>query len=157
MPVAFVIKLLKRDLGMTKILQIRAHHFLCEPGYKGVNYDQNAKTSWDTITTYLKENPNAKIEIVEGPDSFCSSCPKKGVNCTETYTKQLDDTVQKLLDLKIGAIYIYKQISEKLKEMLDPEKHAKACGDCYWRTLGFCKDTFKKQSPENIQSLHGNF
>lgn len=129
---------------MSKILEFRPHHFLCLPGYKGLNYDKNAKSSWDNLSKYLKENPDTQIKIVDGADSLCLSCPKKGVNCTESMVGKLDEAVKKLLDLKVGGIYVYKELSDKLKNLLDPERHAKICGDCFWRVYGLCKDTFKK-------------
>lgn len=126
------------------IPQLRSHHLLCLPGYKGLNYNETAKTSWDNFSKMMKENPKLKIKIVDGPDSLCLNCPKKGVNCTEESVKRLDEKVKTLLNLKTGGVYFYKALNKKLKDLLDPKKHEKICGDCFWRIYGLCKDTFQK-------------
>ena len=136
---------------MIKVLKFRPHHLVCLPGYKGANYDQSSKNSWDMLSKEIKENPNLKIKIVNGPDSLCLNCPKKGANCAEASVEKIDMAVKKILKLRLGGVYVYKEINDKLKGLLNPKKHATLCGDCFWRTLGFCKDTFKKQLKKSIK------
>ena len=51
-------------------IALRPHHFLCLPGYKGYNYNQSAKTSWDIISKQLRENPDTDILIKSGKDDL---------------------------------------------------------------------------------------
>ena len=48
-------------------IALRPHHFLCLPGYKGYNYNQSAKTSWDIISKQLRENPPKSAPVNKYP------------------------------------------------------------------------------------------
>lgn len=128
-------------------ITIRPHHFLCLPGYKGYGYSKEHANSWDRLSQSLAQYPNMKLKIVKGRDTLCEKCPnngESGVNCNENFLKKLDEKVKKLLGLDEKKIYRYDEILDKLKDLLDPKKHAELCGDCGWREYGLCKDTFKK-------------
>lgn len=135
-------------LPRPKPIEIRPHHFLCLPGYEGISYDLSHKNHWDKFSEIFNQRPNTPVKIVEGKDDLCLNCPNNGKNkyvkCNEKALEILDKRLQNILNLKINKIYSYKQILNKLKEILDPQKHKELCGDCYSRTLGLCKDTFKK-------------
>lgn len=127
---------------------MRPHHFLCLPGYKGHSYNKEHATSWDTLSKLIASNPNIKVRIVEGEDTLCLKCPnskKIGGTCDEKTVKEIDEKVKYFLNLENNTLYIFKEIVEKARKLLDPQKHEQLCGDCEWRTkFGLCKDTFKK-------------
>lgn len=132
---------------MNDLIELRPHHFMCIPGYKGYNYDEASKNSWDKLTEQLKANPDTKVKIVDGADTLCLKCPNNpslSQTCNESYVKKLDIAVKKILGLKTGDIYLYSDLNKKIKDLLNPEKHAKICGDCDWRAFGVCTDTFAK-------------
>lgn len=131
---------------MEKIKPIRAHHLLCLPGYKGINYSPESKNNWDIITAELKINPDMKIKIIDGTDTLCIKCPAQGAKknkCKEDFTRALDENVKQLLNIKAGEIYPYRVLSEKLKNLLNEHKHYEICGACSWRKEGLCADTFR--------------
>lgn len=130
-----------------EIYKLRAHHLMCTMGYKGYNYSEEAKNSWDEFSKAVKENPDIKVMIIDGRDSLCSNCPTgdKFVNsCRENNVKNLDDSIRKLLSIELNQIYKYSDLCSKLFDALNPEKHAKLCGECIWRTYGLCSETFAK-------------
>jgi len=141
---------------MTKIIELRAHHFMCIPDYRGLNYSEESKNSWDIITQQLKEDPETLIKIVDGPDMLCTKCPhspEAANSCKNDFVLLLDNKVKELLGFKTNDIYSYKEISEKLMDLMDPQKHAQMCGDCMWRAYGVCIDTFKKTADAILEVL----
>lgn len=128
-------------------MPFRPHHWLCLPGYKGYSYDKTHKTNWDYLSQMLLLNPYTKVKIVTEEDNLCIGCPNSKIEkgkCMEVYVKALDKTVINILELIEGGIYIYGEQLGKLRKILTPEKHAQICGDCEWRQLGLCKDTFER-------------
>lgn len=132
---------------MGKIIEIRAHHFMCLPGYKGYNYGDKIKNNWDNVSRLIKEYPETPVKIINGPDTLCIDCPHNAENkntCKKGFVNNLDETVKKLLGIKVSEVYTYAELDKKIHELLDPQKHAEICGDCMWRAYGLCKDTFEK-------------
>ena len=135
---------------MTEVLNIRAHHFLCLPGYEGKGYDGAHKTSWDTISAKLKENPDTFVRVVDGQDDLCKNCPNaKGVNgvkCNSGFLAQLDDKVKSMLNLSSGMVLSWKEIMARVFSVMNKDNHNELCGDCFWRKAGLCQDTFDKKA-----------
>ena len=133
-----------------EIINIRPHHFLCIPGYQGKGYDGVHKTSWDTITYKLNENPDTFIRVVEGQDDLCKNCPnakgENGIRCNMSFLEKLDNKVREMLNLKTGAVMTWREIMEKVFSVMTKEKHKETCGNCEWRRKGLCNDTFEKQA-----------
>lgn len=128
-------------------LSLRPHHFLCLPGYKGYNYNQTAKTSWDTISQQLKENPDTDIFILSGKDDLCKKCPNDGTGraiCRDDSVNQLDDKVKDLIGIETGKTYKYSEIQRRLKWVMTPEVHESLCSTCTWWRKGLCHDTFQQ-------------
>jgi len=129
------------------IIKIRCHHWLCLPGYKGYSYNKEHANNWDRLSKLFIQHPNTKVKIVEGKDTLCLKCPnngEKGKQCDDAFLSQLDEKVKNILGVEADKIYNYSQVLNRLKELLDPEKHKQLCGSCEWRHFGLCKDTFKK-------------
>lgn len=127
---------------------MRPHHLLCLPGYVGFGYSKEHANSWDMISHLVASNSKIKIKVVEGRDTLCFKCPsneESNTNCNEAFIKNLDEKVKNLLNIENNQFYIYSELAEKLKKILNPQKHEELCGDCGWRTkFGLCIDTFKK-------------
>ena len=133
---------------MQNLIAIRPHHFLCLPGYKGYGYSKAHATSWDRMTNILCNKDDVNVKIVSSCDTLCKTCPTQtspNVQCNEYAVSLLDKCVKNLLDLKDGEIYSYKEQQEKLKKILDKNKHAEICEKCAWWIKGLCQNTFSKQ------------
>ena len=126
---------------------MRPHHLLCLPGYKGISYSKEHANNWDRISKLILQYPEIRIKIISGQDTLCKKCPnsaEKNVSCNEKWIKLLDEKVKSLVGLVDNKIYTYKELSSKVKDILNPTKHKSLCGDCQWRIYGLCKDTFSK-------------
>lgn len=134
---------------MTEVLNIRAHHFLCLPGYQGKGYDGDHKTSWDTISQQLKEHPDTFVRVVDGQDDLCKNCPNaKGLNgrkCNMGVLEQLDNKVKEMLNLPTGTVLTWQEIMQRVFSIMNKDNHKEMCGDCQWRKAGLCEDTFEKK------------
>lgn len=134
-------------LVITEPVPLRAHHWLCLPGYEGKGYNQTHANNWDFLSQLFTLRPETKVQVVKNEDTLCLRCPnsksEKGT-CIEKYVKKLDDAVMNILKLTEGGIYVYGEKLEQLRSILTSQKHAEICGDCEWRFFGLCKDTFKK-------------
>ena len=120
------------------------------PGYEGKGYDGAHKTSWDTISEKLKENPDTFVRVVDGQDDLCKNCPNaKGVNgikCNTGFLAQLDEKVKNMLNLTNGMVLTWQEIMNRVFSVMNKDNHEELCGDCFWRKAGLCQDTFEKQA-----------
>lgn len=134
---------------MTEVLNIRAHHFLCLPGYEGKGYDGAHKTSWDTISEQLKEHPDTFVRVVDGQDDLCKNCPNakgiNGVKCNMGFLAKLDDKVKDMLSLSTGMVMSWQDIMSRVFSIMNKENHKELCGNCEWRRIGLCEDTFESK------------
>lgn len=134
---------------MKNYIEMRPHHLLCLPGYKGYGYDKKHANSWDRVSASLKEYPDMRVKIVSGKDTLCTSCPNDGSNgttCNAKGLKTLDDKVKTLCDIKDNVVYRFNELMDKVKSVMTPNKHKELCGDCLWWNQGLCHDTFQKTS-----------
>jgi len=128
---------------------LRPHHFLCLPGYKGYNYNQTQKTSWDNISKYLNEHPDTDILILSGKDDLCKKCPNDGTGtaiCKDDNVNKLDEKVKNLIGIETGKTYKYSDILNKVKSTITEDIHKNLCKTCAWWQKGLCRDTFKHDS-----------
>lgn len=142
---------------MKSFIEIRPHHFLCLPGYKGFSYNKEHVNNWDKISKLVKEYPNLKVKIVSGHDALCFKCPNNKNNektCNERELSILDEKVKQLLSLEENILYGYKDLNDKLRNLLNPKKHEHLCGSCQWRSVGLCKDTFAKKTAEHNKASY---
>lgn len=126
--------------------ELRAHHLMCILGYKGYNYSGKTKNQWGAFLADAKKDSFLKIKIVNGYDSLCAKCPatEQVSRCKDKVVNKIDKKVMKLLHIKNGQEFFFLDLIEKLQNVMTPQKHQKICGECSWRTLGLCKDTFQK-------------
>lgn len=132
---------------MKNYIELRAHHLLCLPGYKGHAYNKEHSNSWARVSQSLKQYPDIRVKIVSGRDTLCTTCPNNETaksRCNETILALLDNKVKMLLNLTENITYRYEELQKALKEIMTVKKHETLCGSCHWRIYGLCKDTFKK-------------
>ncbi len=130
---------------MKKYIELRAHHLLCLPGYKGHAYSKEHINSWGRVSESLKYYPQTPVKIVSGRDILCTTCPNNEtaeIRCNEKFLKLLDEKVKSILNLSENITYNYNELQKALKATMTKEKHEALCGDCNWRIYGLCKDTF---------------
>ena len=128
-------------------ISLRPHHLLCLKGYKGLNYSNSHKTSWNLISNLLKEYPDSDILIVKGKDDLCKKCPAQILNnksnCRENSVDSLDQNVKKLIGVVTNRVYKYSDIVNNLNKKMTYERHKQWCSFCAWWKKGLCHDSFK--------------
>jgi len=138
------------------VIGLRPHHFLCLQGYRGYNYNQTQKTSWDNISSYLKQYPDADIVILSGKDDLCQKCPNDGkgqTSCREDNVSNLDEKVKNLIGIETGKTYKYSDILNRVKQTITSDIHENLCKTCAWWQKGMCQDTFKQDDKSSEVSL----
>ena len=105
---------------MKNYIEMRPHHLLCLPGYKGYGYDKKHSNSWDRVSKSLKEYPDMRVKIVSGKDTLCTTCPNdgsKGSTCNGKRLKILDDQVKNLINMKDNVIYRFNDLMAKVERL----------------------------------------
>ena len=137
---------------------LRPHHFLCLPGYKGYNYNQDQVNSWDTISKQLKDNPDTDILILSGKDDLCKKCPNDGTGkatCREKSVSELDKKVQDLIGIETGKTYKFSEIMRRIMLAMTPQVHEDLCSGCTWWQKGLCHDTFEPEKKPFLSVTSG--
>jgi hypothetical protein len=117
-----------------KILNIRAHHFLCMQGFQGYGYSDDFVAHMSKIVNYIRENLDCKINLINSCDEICRACTnKKNQQCSNKEVDNMDDIVLSKLELKkeyiISAEDAFNLVNKKLKTIEDVKD---ICGDCRW-------------------------
>lgn len=117
-----------------KILNIRAHHFLCMQGFQGHGYSEKFVHNMAGIIKYIRENSDCKINLINSCDDICSACSNnKEQHCSNKEVDNMDNTVLSKLDIKegctINAADAFKLVNRKLKTEEDIKD---ICGNCRW-------------------------
>lgn len=117
-----------------KILNIRAHHFLCMQGFQGYGYSKKFIENMEQIINHIKENCNCKINLINSCDDICSACGNnKDQYCSNESVNNMDEAVLNKLGLKNGAILKSKDVFDLVNERLKTEEDIKdICGSCRW-------------------------
>lgn len=116
-------------------MEIRAHHLLCIPRFRGKGYNKKIKRGIFNIQKRIKENPNMKIKVIKSCDAVCNACPfmlnKKCVKKPEiNHIEIQDNRVIKKLNLKENQIFKARDIfnlSAKIKNK-ELKQICKGCG-----------------------------
>lgn len=117
-----------------KILNIRAHHFLCMQGFQGYGYNEGFVHNMAGIIKYIRENSDCKINLINSCDDICSACSNnKEQHCSNKEVDDMDNAVLIKLGLKkgytISAKDAFDLVNRKLRTMEDVEN---ICGNCRW-------------------------
>lgn len=121
-------------------VQLRGHHLLCLLGYRGIGYSEEYAENMSQVHEQLRTRPDTPIRIVEGPDDLCSCFPENQVNhCNESHVCKRDSLILERLGLHSGEQLSWKDILEKIAELVMPQDIEQWCNTCSWRSLGFCE------------------
>lgn len=116
--------------------KLRGHHLICLNFFRGEGYSEEFIKNIHSIIE--KE----KVEIVEGPDEVCASCPylKNNKCASGEYSDEKimfqDEESLKLLGFKPGEAVSWEAISAKIPEIIEEWK-AEFCLDCGYRSVCF--------------------
>ncbi len=117
--------------------RLRGHHLICLQFYRGEGYSDTFVENLERVVSRAKEEG---ILIVEGADDVCKHCPYLiDGKCNykenaEEEIKYLDVLALTLLGLSSGRTASWKEIEEKLPDVLE-EWISQACEGCEWRSV----------------------
>ena len=122
-------------------INLRPHHLLCIPGYKGHGYSKEFEANMEKVVNSL--NQGTKVKITVGNDDICRSCLNPSSNiCHSNFVNKLDSSVMNLLGLSEGDMVDYKETIQGLRAKIDADYHRQICSECIWMKKGLCTDTF---------------
>jgi len=122
-------------------MKLRPHHLLCTQGYSGRGYSNDFVENMTAITSHLRNNAEAIVEIVFSTDDICSKCPRMiGNDLCESNDKV------KLFDSKVAAYfgieeksYIYQDIVCEINSKMTSIIMDDICSDCEWYPISACR------------------
>jgi len=122
-------------------MKLRPHHLLCTQGYSGRGYNSDFVENMTAITTHLRNNANAVVEIVFSTDDICSKCPRMIDNdlCeSDDKVKRLDKKVITYFGIK-EKNYIYQDIIREINAEMTSSMMDDICSDCEWYPISACR------------------
>lgn len=123
-------------------MNIRGHHLLCIPRFKGGGYDRKFGKNLFKIQKRIRKNPNIKIKIIKSCDEVCRLCPYNSRNkCSkkpnlEYLIRAQDKKVIRKLGIRENKRWKARSIFGLSIEKIKNKELKKICGDCEF--LKFC-------------------
>lgn len=129
------------------MFRIRGHTLLCLQGFEGKGYDDKFIANMKKIHETLFNDPKTEVEIVNGQDEICSSCPYlKESGCTlegpgsEEDIIEKDNSVIELLGFKPSGKHTWEEILQKVSEKVNVSMLKILCDKCPWYPSGYCEE-----------------
>lgn len=109
------------------MIYLRPHHFLCTYNFIGLGYSENFITNYKNINLRIKNGE--QIKVINSLDDICSPCPWNNlVSCSQqTKINKLDASHAKFLNLSIGDIVHWEDISNKIDKKITILSLKKIC------------------------------
>lgn len=124
---------------------LRGHHLFCLLGYRGMGYSQEYVENMTRLHQTLRDNPEARIQLVKGPDQLCEKYPNSGeYHCQDDNIYERDAAILEKLGLKFDQILIWKDIESLIQKYIVPSDIQIMCESCSWRSYGVCEEGIKE-------------
>jgi uncharacterized protein len=139
-------------------IRLRGHHLLCLHGFSGQGYDDAFVRNMAGVAKQLGDHPETVVEIVEGPDIICKSCPNlEGERCTiddEIDSKHLlngvdqsvemDRRVVTKVGIQVGELKEWREILYIVGQSVSADDLNHLCGDCQWKAFPYCENGLER-------------
>lgn len=122
-------------------MKLRPHHLLCTQGYSGRGYSHDFVENMTAITTHLRRDDNAVVEIVFSTDDICSKCPRMvDVDLCESQgkVKGFDDKVITYFGIE-EKCYIYQDVVREINAKMTLSIMDDICSECEWYPVSACR------------------
>ena len=132
----------------SKTVRLRPHHLLCTQGYSGKGYSDGFVAHMNQVVGYLRNDPNAKLQLVFTTDDICIACPRKlgEDSCKDqAKVKSFDNKLVRYFGLEEGRIYQYRTITEHIDRNMTERKLCDICDGCSWYPISACRAKICKQ------------
>ena len=124
-------------------MKLRPHHLLCTQGYSGRGYNSDFVDNMTAITSHLRNDANAVVEIVFSTDDICSKCPRMlGIDLCESNdkVKRFDDKVIAYFGIEEKS-YIYQNTIREINAKMTSTIMDDICTECEWYPISACRRT----------------
>ena len=122
-------------------MKLRPHHLLCTQGYSGKGYSSDFVENMTAITTHLRNDADAVVEMVFSTDDICSKCPQMlGTDLCKRNdkVKRFDKKVVEYFGIE-EKNYIYQDIICEINEKMTSDMMDDICSDCQWYPISSCR------------------
>jgi len=122
-------------------VKLRPHHLLCTQGYSGKGYDEEFVKNMTAITTVLRTQPRAEVDITFSSDDICEKCPKRlgeGVCESQDRVERFDRKVVEYFGIEEKS-YVYQDIVSEINARMTSEMMDDICGECSWYAISACR------------------
>lgn len=125
-------------------MRLRAHHFLCLLGFRGLGYSSEFVANLAAIAARLREDPTLEVEALASADHVCQACPHldaAAADCAKgSGPREKDQNVLAALGVSAGTRLSWAEWQRRVAQRIDLETHAVLCGNCRWASLGYCQE-----------------
>ncbi len=106
-----------------------------------MGYSPDFCTNMTAIYERLREQPQTRVVLVEGPDDICAAYPKdKPPHCEETSVAHRDSRVLEKLGLRVGREMSWADVCGAVDETMEAGDIGRICVGCPWEPYGVCED-----------------
>ncbi len=106
-----------------------------------MGYSPDFCTNMTAIYERLREQPQTRVVLVEGPDDICAAYPKdKPPHCEETSVAHRDSRVLEKLGLRVGREMSWADVCGAVDETMEAGDIGRICAGCPWEPYGVCED-----------------
>jgi len=122
-------------------MKLRPHHLLCTQSYKGMGYNDEFVKNMTAITSHLRYDDNAVIDIVFSTDDICTKCPMmlgEDLCQSNEKVKRFDKKVATFFGIEQRS-YNYKDIIQKINAQMTSEIMDDICSECNWYETSDCR------------------
>lgn len=122
-------------------MKLRPHHLLCTQGYSGRGYSNEFVENMTAITTHLRGDSTAVVEVVYVADDICSKCPRLlGDNSCKNNdkTRHIDEKVIAYFGIE-EKNYVYQEITREINTKITPAIMKDICKGCEWYPVSACR------------------
>ena len=117
-----------------ELIPLRPHHLVCLQYFIGKGYSARFTSKTTRVLTYLKQHPTlACIQIVQGADMLCQSCPNLHTQCKTA--QQHDQGYLQALHLTIRQQLSFQEAIERFQRYVNDAVFHTICGSCLWYDL----------------------
>lgn len=120
---------------------IRAHHLLCQFGFRGYGYSDAFVANMKALLERLRAEPETPVVIGETPDAICAAFPPDApAHCEEARVIIRDRAVLSAIGLTAGATVSWREAVGRVRNVFRPHDLSTLCSTCPWLPAGYCQE-----------------
>jgi hypothetical protein len=129
------------------VIALRAHHLLCQFGYRGHGYSEAFVDNMTAVLDHLSQHSHTLVRLSDEPDVLCAKYPTDQPNhCCQPEVIERDRRILAQLDLHRGTTMPWSDLVERAKTRFVPDDLTQLCSTCPWLPLGYCQQGLQQAS-----------